>query len=323
MATENPPPAISHMASHILKHLSHHRSQSVTPGSPTPPLLVGVQGPQGSGKTYLTSLLRQFLTSPPSGLSVAVLSIDDLYLPHDGLVRLAEEYPDNKLLKGRGQPGTHDVALGTKLLNDFKKINDPTSGNTSVTVPIFDKSLFGGEGDRLPSGTIVSPPLDVVILEGWCMGFCPNTPEEIERRWKDEGSAKGLQKSVFDLRSYVRLEDALDVNERLRSYVGWWELLDVFIQIKPVDSSPYSFIYKWRLEQEHYMKSLNGGKGMTDSQVKSFVDRYIPGYIFFSDGITEGAIDPSTNVRIPPRWKDKGLSITIGETRDLVSVGQF
>lgn len=30
------------------------------------------------------------------------------------------------------------------------------------------------------------------------------------------------------------------------------------------------------------MKSLNGNKGMTDEGVRRFVDRYIPGYVFFS-----------------------------------------
>ena len=37
-------------------------------------------------------------------------------------------------------------------------------------------------------------------------------------------------------------------------------------QIKPVESHPYDYIYKWRLQQEHDMKSRNGGKGMSDEQ---------------------------------------------------------
>ena len=37
----------------------------------------------------------------------------------------------------------------------------------------------------------------------------------------------------------------------------------------PSDTSSYNQVYKWRLEQEHYMKARNGGKGMTDDQVVS------------------------------------------------------
>lgn len=39
-------------------------------------------------------------------------------------------------------------------------------------------------------------------------------------------------------------------------------------QIKPVETHPYDYIYKWRLQQEHDMKSRNGGKGMSDEQVE-------------------------------------------------------
>jgi pantothenate kinase-related protein Tda10 len=51
-------------------------------------------------------------------------------------------------------------------------------------------------------------------------------------------------------------------------------------QIKPPspqgNSSPYSIIYKWRLEQEHYMKAHNGGMGMTDEEVVSYVQPLCP-----------------------------------------------
>ena len=33
--------------------------------------------------------------------------------------------------------------------------------------------------------------------------------------------------------------------------------------------SKFSVVYKWRLEQEHYMKASNGGIGMSDDAVKA------------------------------------------------------
>lgn len=192
-------------------------------------MLVGVQGPQGSGKTYLTSILRDTLQAPPHNLSVAVLSLDDLYLPHDGLVAVAQAHPHNGLLKGRGQPGTHDIALGTDVLTKLKRINESPSDGPGVELPSFDKSLFDGEGDRAPGGTVVHPPVDVVLFEGWCVGFYPIPQAEVERRWTRP--LLGLEPGFLEKRGY-RLEDVLDINERLREYVSWWDLFDTFIQVR-------------------------------------------------------------------------------------------
>ncbi|EIN06685.1 P-loop containing nucleoside triphosphate hydrolase protein [Punctularia strigosozonata HHB-11173 SS5] len=302
------------MAEHVIEQLAAHRERH---GTSPRPLLVGLQGPQGSGKTFLSGKLRDALSAAPRNLAVAVLSVDDLYLPHADLVALARAHPDNALLRGRGQPGTHDVTLGTKILHELRDINLP--GAKPVVLPIFDKSLHGGEGDRLAEGAIVHPPLDVVILEGWFIGFCPITDEEILKRYNLP--VTGLAENFLASRSY-RIEHIRDINERLRPYVAWWSLLDIFIQISPLPSTPYTHIYKWRLQQEHAMKSRNGGKGMSDEQIEAFVDRYIPGYVFFSDGVTNGMLLPDGS-RQPPPWKGRGLRITIGETRELVNVEKF
>ncbi|TBU31140.1 P-loop containing nucleoside triphosphate hydrolase protein [Dichomitus squalens] len=320
--TETPPEAIGHMSTHVLTQLSAHRSRHAgkdAAGRKIPPLIVGVQGPQGSGKTFLTSLLRDALQSPPHNLSVAVFSLDDLYLPHDGLVSLAQAHPHNPLLRGRGQPGTHDVPLGTQVLTKLRGINDLTGPDAQVELPSFDKSLFNGEGDRAPSGTIVRPPVDVVLFEGWCVGFYPISREEVERRFVRP--VIGLDEGFFEKRGY-KVEDVLEINERLSSYVSWWESLDAFIQIKPPDEHPYTHIYKWRLQQEHNMKARNGGKGMTDEQVEAFVDRYIPGYVFFGDGVTEGFEESPGHRKLPP-WIGRGLRIQIGESREVLRVDNF
>ncbi|TFK51076.1 P-loop containing nucleoside triphosphate hydrolase protein [Heliocybe sulcata] len=324
------PPAVPPIASHILAHL---------PPSPrASPLLVGIQGPQGSGKTFLTSSLQRYLSSSPHALSVCVLSIDDLYLPHALLRKVAEESKENRLLQGRGLPGTHDIQVGGAVLRALRE------GREAV-LPVFEKSSNEGEGDRLPGGVRVAPPIDVMLLEGWFVGFAPLADEELERMW--EGAPGQIERSegdALDLRAFVRKEDIVDINRRLREYVGWWEMLDVFVQLTPRPSrpiSPYSLIYKWRLEQEHNMKAKNGGKGMSDDAVKSFVDRYIPGYVFFSEGVTQGTslssrsrisdtqnggkgyTDPSTGVRAQPRWIGKGVRVLIGEEREVVGVEEF
>lgn len=76
------------------------------------------------------------------------------------------------------------------------------------------------------------------------------------------------------------------------------------------------------------MKARNGGKGMTDEQVKVFIDRYIPGYHFFGDGITVGGMNPRSGESVRPPWlrskqaegdeEQRGgrlLTVVIGEER--------
>ncbi|CCL99232.1 uncharacterized protein FIBRA_01247 [Fibroporia radiculosa] len=309
------PPAVQLMLKHVLKELARHKT-TFTATNMCTPLMVGVQGPQGSGKTFLTSRLRDLLISAPHSLSVAVLSIDDLYLPHDQLVALAAVNPDNALLRGRGQPGTHDVSLGTEILRKLKDINNSSE---EVLLPQFDKSLYDGEGDRVAEGTPVRRHLDIVIMEGWCMGFYPISAEEIDRRW--ENPVDGLGEHFFQARGF-RKDDVKDVNERLRGYLAWWDSFDAFIQVKPEDAHPYVHIYEWRRQQEHHMKALNGGRGMTDSQVEAFVDRYIPGYVFFGDGVAQGELNVLGEKQQPP-WLQHGLRIEINEMREVVSSSTF
>ncbi|KAG1794389.1 P-loop containing nucleoside triphosphate hydrolase protein [Suillus plorans] len=313
-------PAVQHMTQHVLNQLQEHRSRCPPSLRPTP-LFVGVQGPQGSGKTFLTSRLRAHLANPPHSLAVTVLSIDDLYLPHSGLQSLAESNPHNILFQGRGQPGTHDVPLGTSVFRNLKKINEVHAG--TVDIPIFDKSLFNGQGDRISDGETVKGPVDVVVLEGWCVGFFPTSKELVEERLKEP--VPTLEPDMFDMKAFVSVDHVLAVNEQLKRYVEWWSALDAFIQIKGPSSAQLSIIYQWRLQQEHNMKTKNGGKGMTDDQVKTFVDRYIPGYVFFGDGVTKGFSggEGAETERLLPSWIGKGLSVTIGNDRELLHVSNF
>ncbi|KAH8115343.1 P-loop containing nucleoside triphosphate hydrolase protein [Phellopilus nigrolimitatus] len=315
------PATIAPIVSHVKTCLERHRATGAVSGvGSTPPLFVAFQGPQGSGKTFLTSQLRRVLSAPPHNLAVAVLSIDDLYLPHAGLAAVAAAHPHNVLLSGRGQPGTHDVPLGSRLLSELKAINDAKASDAgTVRFPAFDKSLFDGQGDRVEgSGELVRAPLDIVLFEGWCVGFCPVSEDEIDRRRVQHiPDIDG----TLDLRA-VRREDVLAINASLWEYVQWWDFFDAFVQVKPPDEMPYSLIYKWRLQQEHNMKAQNGGKGMADAQVKTFVDRYIPGYVFFAEGIERGYVDASGERRLP-RWLGSGLKAAIDEERELVSVDSF
>lgn len=224
---------------------------------------------------------------------------------------MRDSHPGNKLLAGRGLPGTHDVALGHKTLHDLKTIN--TSEGGRVHLPIFDKSLFEGEGDRSKEIVSVEAPLDVVLFEGWSVGFSPLDEEELESRYrKAEEVARDSPESAPAFLNHS-FEDLKTVNQYLRHTASQlWSFFTVFIQLE-VES--LSQIYLWRLEQEHAMMAQNGGTGMTDEQVRVFVERYLPGYELWMEGIKAGTY--------AQRWRGRGLSLVYGAGREVLEVRHF
>lgn len=84
--------------------------------------------------------------------------------------------PGNAVLKVRGNAGTHDLELGTRTLSALCSAVSP---DVTVAVPRYDKSQHGGRGDRADSSTwpVVSGPLDVVLFEGWMLGFAAVTDQ--------------------------------------------------------------------------------------------------------------------------------------------------
>lgn len=92
----------------------------------TRPLVVGICSAQGSGKSTLAQTLTARIDRS------ATLSLDDLYLTlaqREILVR--DVHP---LLRTRGVPGTHDVALG-------RSVFDALDSGAAVRLPRFDKGI--------------------------------------------------------------------------------------------------------------------------------------------------------------------------------------
>jgi len=136
-------------------------------GSKHTPLVVGLQGVQGAGKSTLADALVRRLEA--EGVGACRLSLDDFYLPSADLAALAARHPADARLHGRGCPGTHDLEA---LLAAVRRLK---AGAEVVAVPVFDKGLRGGEGDRAPCQRVLAAPggFDVVLVEGWCLGFAP------------------------------------------------------------------------------------------------------------------------------------------------------
>lgn len=126
--------------------------------------LVGLCGAQGCGKSTIAEVVRQGFAE--RGLRVAVLSLDDLYLPPDK--RPVSVHP---LFATRGVPGTHDVGLGLCVLEALK-------AGEGAALPRFDKAT----DHPLPRGDwphITAP--DLILFEGWCVGARPQSESALRR----------------------------------------------------------------------------------------------------------------------------------------------
>jgi D-glycerate 3-kinase len=215
------------------------------------PLFIGIEAPQGLGKSTLVDVLQTLIDNS------VVLSLDDLYLPREEQQDLGQKkHPGNPLLTFRGNPGTHDLPLARETIKKLKSINEGLGdGQTTVALPRYNKKACNGRGDRLPreDWPSVSGPTDIVFLEGWCLGF--ERPREFE----------SLISSV-DARVYFA-----PINEYLMEYESVFNnVIDSWMIIKAGD---WRWAYEWRQEQE---RKNNGG--LTDAQVRDFVDRFAPTY---------------------------------------------
>ncbi|KAI8149199.1 P-loop containing nucleoside triphosphate hydrolase protein [Fennellomyces sp. T-0311] len=250
-----------------LRHILHHREAYVKDRQQRHlqrrPFIVGVSGCQGSGKTTLCDTLEHLLSNEPHNLNVVSFSLDDLYLTREDQAKLAAANPDNKLLQQRGQPGSHDLRLAQRT---FKDLLDPDCA--SAAIPSYDKSCFGGLGDRRDKAQwkTVYAPYDIILFEGWSQGFKPLPPAELKRMYSEATGRMSLQP----------LSSLEQINRYLAQYESdLYSFFDIFIHLSPADPEQ---VYKWRLQQEHHMKATRGVDGMADDAVRAFVDTYMPAY---------------------------------------------
>jgi D-glycerate 3-kinase len=207
----------------------------------------GILGSQGTGKSTLCEILQVILRY--LGFSAASLSLDDLYLTHAERQTLQQQDPR---LIWRGPPGTHDVSLGIKVIEQCLD-EDYTA---QISLPRFDKSAEKGAGDRFKDTEDIGKP-DILLFEGWFVGAQP------------------IAEALFDNSPdpIVTEEDrqfAIASNQRLQAYVPLWSKLDSLIVLHPED---YRFSKQWRKEAEHKMIA-QGKDGMTDEEIDRFVEYF-------------------------------------------------
>lgn len=216
---------------------------------PAPTPVFALSGLQGSGKSTLVAQIAA--QADASGLRVAVLSLDDLYLTQAERRRLARDV--HPLLATRGPAGTHDVALGCRVLDALKAGQD-------IDLPRFDKLT----DDRMaePAWTHVRGRVDLVLFEGWCVGATP----------EDDAAL------AMPINALERDEDRdghwrRHCNDALRrDYPALWSRLDALWFLQPPG---FDIVRSWRWQQEQAMVArAPGRRGMDRAQLERFIQHY-------------------------------------------------
>lgn len=251
-AQSDAPPDWIHLAAAVARSLAPAALAPAAAAMPWPswggertPLVIGVAGGQGSGKSTFARQLVAALSA--AGARAVTCSLDDFYLSRARRRELAATV--HPLLVTRGVPGTHDVAALAGVIEDLGR-------EGTVSLPGFDK----GTDDPLPRERwrTVRAPVDVLVLEGWCVGARP----------QDDAA---LAEPVNELE---RVEDRDGrwrrfVNEALAgAYAALWSRLDglLFIEVPDLDA-----VRRWRGQQE---QALPAGRRMDAAAIERFVAHY-------------------------------------------------
>jgi D-glycerate 3-kinase len=219
-------------------------------------LILGINGAQGTGKSTLCEFLKLILEQG-FGFRVAGFSLDDLYKTRAEREILARSV--HPLLLTRGVPGTHDVALGLKLLNRLRR----AKSGEAVAIPSFDKA----RDDRQPAvrGPHVTGPIAGIAIEGWCVGAKPE-PEA------------ALIQPVNALETNEDPDGAWrrHVNEQIKGdYAELFRQLDVLIMLKAPNMAK---VFQWRgLQEEKLTAKVDDAAAhrlMDATALRRFVEHY-------------------------------------------------
>lgn len=220
------------------------------------PLVLGINGGQGSGKSTLCELLKVILEQG-FGLRVANLSIDDIYKTRAERAQLSRTV--HPLFITRGVPGTHDVALGLGVINALKmaEVGD------SVAIPAFDKA----KDDRRPveEWSRFQGAADVIIFEGWCVGAKPQIEAAL----------------IQPINTLEADEDAdgrwrRHVNAQLRGdYAQLFGQLDALVMLKVPSMER---VFEWRSLQEEKLAASLAHNAATRVMNAAGIQRFIMHY---------------------------------------------
>lgn len=177
------------------------------------------------------------------------LSLDDYYLASAELQ--AKQHKTGYIgYRWRGLPGTHDVKLLFRHLMQLQE-------NCSIQVPIYDKLARNGQGEKTAALRQIKNDNQVLIIEGWMLGFLPQSNDQIP--------------------SSVHL-----INTELIAYKKIWDLINIWLLLR-VDRVR-QHIYQWRWEAELVACQVRQLPSPNRMQLDSFIENFLPAYdLYYND----------------------------------------
>ena len=214
--------------------------------------IIGLSGGQGAGKSTITDILK-FIFKRKYNLDLCVFSIDDFYKTKSERIKMSKAI--HPLFLTRGVPGTHDMKLLNKVIQNLKKKNFK-----KVLVPKFDKSI-DDRFKKVKWQKIKTAP-KIIILEGWCVGAIEQKKGELVK------PINKIEKKL-DPRMIWRKK----VNNFLKNeYKKVFKKIDKLVYLKVPD---FNHIFKWRLVQEQKLKlTSKSKKTMSKAEVREFIMFY-------------------------------------------------
>jgi len=219
------------------------------------PLILGLSGGQGIGKTTISSIITLILKKYFK-LNIFKISIDDFYKTRKERFLLSKKI--HPLLMTRGVPGTHDINI---MLNFFKRVKK--NNFKSLKLPKFDKAI----DDRCKKSswyTIKKRP-DIIIFEGWCVGAMAQKNSMLKK------SINSLEKTNDQNLIWRKF-----VNNQLKTkYKKLFGHLDNLLYLK---AKNFNLLQQWRIKQEKKLwlklKKRKNLKIMNKLEVINFMQTY-------------------------------------------------